>query len=125
MQSVRGAISNRPMAERVRDFTGLRFGNVTPTDVDAFMEFGDKQYVFIEAKSGGADMPRGQRLALERLCDAIAETGRLSLLILCADKGVGDIDFANCMVREYRYHGAWHTPKHPITVRAAIDKVLG
>ena len=49
----RGKIGNRRRALQIRDFTGLRWGNITPTDIDALIDFGDKVFVFIEVKKKG------------------------------------------------------------------------
>ena len=46
----RGKIRDATLIDRLRDFSGLRYGRITPTDIDAFMEFGNKAFVFIEAK---------------------------------------------------------------------------
>jgi len=49
----------------------MRYGSITPTDVDGFIEYQDKAFVFFELKVAGQDVPLGQRLALERLCMAV------------------------------------------------------
>ena len=123
---MRGEIENKNRARQLRDFTGLRFGNITPTDIDGFVEFWDKLFVWIEAKVTGTELHYGQRLALERQCDAVAQTGRMAV-VLVIDHDTppeDDIDFATCPVRAYRYNKAWGEPREPITCKAAIDKLL-
>ena len=44
----RGVIRNRQFAQQLRDFSGLRFGKITPTDIDGFMDFGDRLFVVLE-----------------------------------------------------------------------------
>ena len=39
------------------DFTGLRWGKITPTDIDGFVEIRDKAYVFIEVKYSNTFAP--------------------------------------------------------------------
>ena len=104
----------------------MRFGSITPTDVDGFVEFRDQLFVLIETKVEGQELPDGQRKALERECDAVRETGRMSTVLVVEhdtppDK---DIDVAACAVREYRYEGHWHTPIKPTTCKQAIDIFL-
>lgn len=72
------------------------------------------------------DMPLGQRLALERVVDAIEEAGYKATCIVAEHdtKPDEDIDAARCLVAVYRYHGQWITPSHAITVRDAIDRLL-
>jgi hypothetical protein len=43
-------IANRKLASQVIDFEGLNYGKKMPTDIDAFMEFDDKTYIFVEVK---------------------------------------------------------------------------
>jgi len=123
---MRGQIQNRERARQLRDFTGLQFGSITPTDVDGFVEFRDKLFVWIEAKLGGQSIPSGQRLALERQCDAVSETGRMAVvLVIDHDTSPSeDINFASCLVREYRLEQEWREPLMPITCRAAIEILL-
>jgi len=119
----RGEIRNRERAKQLRDFTGLRWGKITPTDIDSFTEFDDKLYVWTEAKLRGVKMPYGQRLAFQRLCDAIAETGRIATYLVVEHDGAPgqDIDYAACPVTEFRFEGLWRPPDKLITCRAAID----
>tara|TARA_R100001530_G_scaffold74901_1_gene52689 strand:- start:289 stop:672 length:384 start_codon:yes stop_codon:yes gene_type:complete len=119
----RGVIRNREYAQQIRDFSGLQFGSITPTDIDGFVEFGDKVFVFIEGKHGGASMPHGQRLALERLCDTVASTGRKAFVILISHNTDGDINYADCPVSKYRFDGKWAIPAEPITLRAIMDNI--
>ncbi len=120
----RGKIINREYALRINDFTGLRYGSITPTDIDGFVEFQDKLYIIFEGKYKNSEMPYGQRLALERLCDSIGKGGKPCFLILASytefNKN-GDIDFAKCQVINYRFKKKWRSPKKPITVRGVID----
>lgn len=107
MEATRGIIRNRAYAQQIRDFSGLKFGTVTPTDIDAFIEIADQTFVFMESKFGGSVPPRGQILALERLCDAVFLAGRESILLLMSHTSREDIDFAACPVHAYRYQKEW------------------
>ena len=122
----RGKIRNREYAQQIRDFSGLRYGKITPTDIDAFLDFGDKLFVIIEGKHGGGTMPYGQRLAIERLCDACDNPadGRRTVAVVVSHETEGDIDYAACPVTMYRWNAAWHEPKKDISLRAFIDRLL-
>lgn len=122
---VRGKIRNRKFAQQLRDFSGLRFGTITPTDIDAFIDFGGRLFVFIESKHGSAGPPFGQRLALERLCDSCQSGGVTSFVIISYHNEDGDVDFASTIVREFRYMGGWHRPKTQTTTRKAIETIRG
>jgi hypothetical protein len=96
------------------DFENLRFGkkgNLIPCDIDGFIDFGGKLFVIIEFKHGTAPIPYGQRLALERLCDACEAGGVPTLLILGHHEEEaldGDIDAASVDVSMVRWKGKWH-----------------
>jgi hypothetical protein len=106
---MRGETTNKARATQGRDFTGLRFGNITPTDIDGLIEYKGKCYIFIEAKMTGAEMPSGQRIALERLCDDLQKV-KPTILILCTHNTPIDkeIDFSKALADKYRYKCAWH-----------------
>ena len=128
---MRGKIRYREKAKQLRDFTGLCFGSITPTDIDAFLEFGNVLFIIIEAKSSGAELPYGQKLALERLCDAIQDTenpnkARRQAYILIVQHSTEtdqDVDYGAAIVTSVRYKYKWHPQKEPITCRQAIDKI--
>ena len=120
----RGVIRNREYASQLRDFSGLRFGNITPTDIDGFIEYKDIAFIIIESKHKGSDMPFGQRLALQRLCDACQTAGKETLLIIASHNTIEDIDFANTAVIETRYKYRWVVRDSEMTTRQAIDKFL-
>lgn len=123
---MRGEIQNRERARQLRDFTGLRFGNITPTDIDGFVEFQDRLFVWMEAKLRDVPLCDGQRLALERLCDAVAATGRTAVVLILEHdtEPAQDIDFASCPVRELRYQHEWREPIRPIKCKEAINVLL-
>lgn len=125
--SERGVIRNRAAASQLRDFSGLRYGRITPTDIDAYMEFGGRLFIFIEGKFGGASLPRGQMLALERLVDAMhLPPQRYAALIVAQHETQGtDVDIASAGVRAWRWGGKWRQPvERGITVRRAINRLV-
>jgi hypothetical protein len=120
----RGKIRNRTYAQQIRDFSGLRYGKITPTDIDAFLDFGNRIFVFIESKHGTAPLPYGQRLALERLCDACQSAHIESLLLIASHNTSDDINVSDLLVKQYRYKQKWSKPIAAISVRTAIDKFI-
>jgi len=124
MEETRGKIIHRGYAIQVRDFSGLRYRNITPTDIDALIDFANKAFIFIEVKHGEIRLPFGQRLALERLVDNLEKAGKLSFALIASHNTDKDIDFAKCIVKECRYKRRWTNIKEEITVKQAIDKFL-
>jgi len=121
----RGKIRNKDFARQLRDFSGLQFGTITPTDIDGFFEIGNRIFIFFELKFGGTNVVGGQRLALERLVDVIGKTKDAILIIGRHDCTSDEIvDTAACSVVEYRTRGKWNSPKKPITIREIIDLFL-
>ena len=117
----RGVIRNRKFAGQLRDFSGLRFGSITPTDMDGWIDFSNRLFVFIEAKHGNARMPYGQELALARLTDAChSPPRRRAIALVCRHESEGDIDFAGLPVTRYRWCGKWHDDHRGIGLRAVI-----
>lgn len=99
----------------------MSYGKITPTDLDAVIDFGGQLFVFIEAKLTGNSIPRGQELALERLTDGYPQ----AIGIVCEHTNrTGVINLANCVVKRYRWRGAWRNPRYVITVKFAVDRIL-
>lgn len=124
---MRGKINNRERARQIRDYSGLRFGKITPTDIDGLLDFRNKLFVYIEIKLIGAELPYGQKLALERQCDAARKPGSRKTAVLIIEHDTApeeDIDAASCPVREYRCNGKWGRPTKPITCLAAVEKLM-
>jgi hypothetical protein len=118
----RGLITNRERASQQKDYSGLRWSKITPSDIDGAVEFSDRLFVFLEYKHAGAPMQYGQRLCAERIVKAIAETGRHALFVVADhySKPDEDIDGAGSIVRQVYYDGKWSDMKKT-TVREAID----
>jgi len=122
----RGQIQNRQRSTQVIDFSGLRYGKCTPTDIDGLIELGGKVFIFIEYKFGNAPMPFGQKLALERVVD-LMDTVKPSLLIHAQhfNPPEQDIDGANAKVVQVRVKKKWTTQwVAGKTVKDVADKFI-
>lgn len=122
----KGEIRNRELARTLRTYSSLTYGNVTPTDIDGFVEFQNKLFIIIEGKNVGSPLSRGQSMALERMCDAIAKSGKRCVLIVCEHtfNANGDIDVGMSIVRDIRVDKAWHRNidcQQIYTVKEVID----
>lgn len=118
-----GMINNREQHEKFVDFSNLKFDKISPMDFDAFFEFKDELFIFVETKYKDATMPLGQRLALERVCDAIQSPDQRAIVFVTSHSSDGDIDLASTIVTQYRYKFDWHKPKQPITLFDAIERI--
>lgn len=122
----RGKIRNRAQAQQIRDFRGLKWGTITPTDIDAFFEIDNKLFVLIELKYKKAKLPYGQKLAIERIIDALQKTVE-AIAIICWHEipPSSDINAAECYVTEYRYRKRWIIPKLEMSLKDCCDKFIG
>lgn len=120
----RGVIRNRQFANQVKDFSGLRYGSITPTDIDGAIDFGNRVFVFIELKYGAGNIPCGQKLALERIADDLDCYGKPTIAIVARHDSDADIDVANCPVEQIRFRGKWILLANHHTVRYVIDRFL-
>ena len=120
--SERGKIRNRDFVPE-KDFSGLRYDKITPTDLDGFVEFADQVFVFIELKYRDSTMKTGQRMAFERLCDVCWRDGKYVMGIVARyEEGGKVVAVAPLPVVQYRFHGKWVFPKKTVTVRQMVDE---
>jgi len=110
--NTRGKIMFPARKKQLIDFSGVKYGKITPTDIDGFFEMNDNIFIFLEYKYGNTKMPYGQKLAYERLVNALSETDRKAIVVVCkhnVEDTNEDINGANAVVEEYYYSHKWHT----------------
>lgn len=120
----RGEIRDPKKIARLRDFRGLRWGNITPTDIDGMLELWGRYYIFLEAKHAGGRLFGGQRLAYERLARDLAESGKPTLVLVLSEVGPEPINYAKCIVSEACVNGVWSSIFNGNECRAVIDTWL-
>lgn len=126
---MRGQQYDHEMAVMERDYSGLQWGKLGPTDVDGFLDFGGEVFVFLEFKGslgGMGKLSYGQELALTRLVDACSKAGVQSYLFLCHhDTPRGQAIVAHeCTVTSRYDHGIWHTPRSTVSLKVAVSQVI-
>jgi hypothetical protein len=101
---------NESLVRNFNILTGIKFGNIRPMDVDGFIEIHNKLFIFIETKHGNSPLHGAQRMALERLSDAVhnPKDDKHSYLLVVSHNDIGDIDVATSIVTDYRHNGIWH-----------------
>lgn len=121
----RGLIQNMARFKQVISFENMKFGTITPTDIDGAIEYKNKAYIFIEVKYRDKELPFGQRLALERL---VQDTGvrKKSLAIICEHNIENEEDsiiIADCIVRELYLseERKWRALKGIFTTKDLVD----
>ncbi len=123
----RGVIQHRERAKQIIDFSGLKYGKCTPTDIDGLIELGGKVFIFIEYKFSDTPIKRGQELAFERVVDIVNKT-KPTLLIHAQhfEPVEKDIDAANAKVVRVRTDGRWFIEGWVVgsTVKEVVDKFI-
>ncbi len=121
----RGKIKNRNISNQVKDYSGLQFGKITPTDIDGFIDFNNKLFIVIELKYNNTPVLFGQKLALERLVDNISNNKKIAVAIIASHNtnSENDIKAATAVVIEYRINKEWKKPRKYITLRQAIERL--
>lgn len=116
----RGVIAHRKRAQQIIDYSGLRFGNITPTDIDGLIEYHGKCFILLEYKHRGKDLPTGQRRALEAMADSLNKPAILIVAEHHVDDASQDIPAESCRVRESYVPGfGWRKGRG--TVKALVD----
>ena len=122
----RGVIKFRERKKQILDFSGIRFGNITPTDIDVFIEYHNKCYVIIEVKYGYAEILFGQKLALERMCDDFEKVGKPSVFIISRheiDNPEEDVKLAKAIASKCYFRKKW-TDIHNETTEEVIRRFI-
>lgn len=119
-------IRNRARSRQIIDFKGLEYGSITPTDIDALIEYNNRAYVIVETKIGDTKLPDGQRIALERLTRDLSNQGKPTICII-AEHNIKDpeqdIILAETRARSYKHkQNPWQ--KCAVTVKQLIDNFL-
>ena len=120
-------INNPYRMKQLIDFKGLGVdGYIYPTDIDGLIEYKDSEYILFEVKYGSAEVPLGQKLAIQRMVDDFTKVGKQAVAFVC-EHTVRDANkpvvAAWCKARELYYgkEKRWRAPDNEITVREAVD----
>ena len=101
-------IRNSKQVKQAIDFSGIQNGKIHHSDIDAVLEFNNEVLILIEVKRIGNDIPTGQRLLLERLCDSWHTDKSIVLKVVhnFTDDD-SDIPLRLCIVEQSYYKGVW------------------
>ena len=123
----RGKIIQLERFKQTIVFHGMKFDTITPTDMDALIEYKNRLYVFMEVKMVNKQVPTGQKIALKRLADDIHDK---PAFVMIGEHNVFDvtkpINLATCQLREYYFNktGRWNKAKKPITIRESVEILM-
>lgn len=81
----RGSIKYLERYKQLISYEGMeRRRKITPTDIDGFIDYSGRAFVYIEGKLEGKGMDYGQRLAFEHIINSHNKAGNLAIAILFA-----------------------------------------
>lgn len=124
---LRGSITNRTRFMQAIKFEGMKFGRITPTDIDAAIEFDNRLFIFIEAKFVGKPIGTGQRLFLERMGNLANDPPNKYSISIVAEHCTPsnqDVMLYGAIVRDYWRDGKWQKPLIPgTTVMEAVRRM--
>ncbi|NBU34797.1 hypothetical protein EBS40_09330 [bacterium] len=111
-------------ARQINSFLGLiRRRNITPTDIDGIIDYHGKAFIILEGKYGDAELPKGQKIALENLANAILESKRQVVVIIFRHHVHdinNDIIVSEQIVSDIYYKKKWET----ITAQKNVIEVI-
>jgi hypothetical protein len=90
--TLRGNIKHKARAQQINSFSGLlRRRNITPTDIDGLIDYNGKAFIILEGKYGDAEIPKGQRMALEHLANAMVD-GNKQVTVIVFRHNINDVN---------------------------------
>lgn len=115
-------------AAQLIDLTGINYGTTSPTDIDGFLEIGNKLFVFLEFKNENAPpIGYGQKTAMQRVIDVLEESGKVALAVIGQHQTLPFeiVDGANCKAMEIRWKGSWvDLSNENFTVRDCVNRAI-
>ena len=108
-------------------FKGLRYENITPTDIDMLIEYKNIAYIIGEVKYGDVELKNGQKIALVRMVDDFKKRGKKAICLViqhAVEDCNEDVIIADGIVREYYYNGIWRKTNRPMTTKEICDDFI-
>lgn len=124
----RGIFHNRDRAKQLIKFEGIKFGKITPTDIDFFIEYKDALRIVGDYKYGDAELPIGQRLLLQRLVNDFTKINKPSIAFVARHfikDSNSDVDGVNCEIDETYFDGNWIKSNKKCTVKQLCEWFIG
>tara|TARA_R110001599_G_C11769685_1_gene611230 strand:+ start:52 stop:447 length:396 start_codon:yes stop_codon:yes gene_type:complete len=118
---MKSLIRNSNQTKQGIDFTGIEYGKIHPTDIDAVLEFDNKALILIEVKKKGSEILTGQRLVLERIADSWHTKKAVVLYVThCFENENIDIPLAECTVDKIYLKKEWKPAQRQISLKDTL-----
>ena len=123
----RGIIQNRCRSKQIIDFHGMKYDNITPSDIDGCIDKRGKAFIFYEYKLNDAEMPQGQKMMYVNLINALRAAKKQAALFLCRhniENPSEDVDAAEAKVESIYYNGQWWKETAGRNVKEVTDSFM-
>lgn len=123
----RGIIQNRERSRQIIDFRGIKYDNITPSDIDGCIDKRGKAFIFYEYKLNDAEMPQGQKMMYVNLINSLRAANKKAALFLCkhnVENPSEDIDAAQAKVESVYYDGQWWKVSTGRNVKEVTDSFM-
>jgi hypothetical protein len=107
----RGEIRNQERYKQLISYKGMvRHRNITPTDIDTFIDYNGNAFVYGDAKLIGEKISYGQKTAFENIANSHNNSGRPTIVFVYrhSTPPEEEIIAANCIVSEIYWRDKWH-----------------
>lgn len=106
----RGGIKHLSRYKQLISYEGLkRRRNITPTDIDGFIDYNGVSFVYMDAKLENKTLDYGQKLAYQHVVDSHSTAGHESCAIIFRHNEPPEniIDAHSSIVSEIYYNSKW------------------
>lgn len=116
-------------ARQLISFDGMDWDGASLTDIDFCLEFRDNIWVLGEVKGKDVNVPKGQKLLLNRFVNMARKSGKHAIAMV-VEHHVWDykeiVQLRDCQVREYltTETGRWAMPRRPFYVEEMITQYI-
>lgn len=120
---------NLGKAKQLVSFDGIYYDGASLSDIDFCMEYKNRIWVIGEVKSQNVNVPKGQRLFLQRFVDMARDGGKRAIAII-VEHNVWNwketVMLRDCSVREYYTSETqrWAYPRRPYYVEEMINQYI-
>lgn len=123
----RGEIKYLRRYKQLNSFKNLRLRrNITPTDIDGFIDYNGNAFVYLEGKLENCGTKEGQLKGLERAVDSHTKAGNPSITIIYEynEKPEDLIDVGNKYVKMIYFKYMWYPPEGELPCKYIVKQII-
>lgn len=112
----RGRIQSPAYRQKIVDYSGVRIGKITPSDIDGIVDVHAKGFIvtelkFVQDMDDSVELGTGQKRLAEAMIDGWERGGLKAYYLVCKhhEGSHDEIDAAGAIVEHVYCQGKWHT----------------